>query len=217
MKTVGDIVSYVDRVVPNALATTDKMGFLLDIARNIREYNLNYETYDTNTSTNVNIYTVPSSHLSYRDIIWLGVSNSTYDVAISQSTCPISDYTEFKYKGKDEDTGSNQWLEHGSSAVYIYGLSTQNKHWLKYRCVPHLEFGLNSSDSTTIVNVDNVLTDYIQNKLAAKVCRSGAFPRVDLSNNYELEAQELLSKVRLNKRILDTKRNPLKIGYRDWW
>jgi hypothetical protein len=217
MKTVADIIGYVDNVVPNSITSTNKMAYLLDLCRDIKEYNVNYDTYDTNTSTNLSIYELPSSHLTYKDLLWVGVSNSTYDVAVSQSTCPISDYQELKYKGEDEPIEGRQWIEQGSSSLYLYGLSTENKHWLKYRCIPHLTFGLNSSDSTSKVNVDDLLTDYLQNKLAAKVCRSGAFPRIDLGNNYEMEAQDLLSRVKLSKRILDNKKTGLKIGYKDWW
>jgi hypothetical protein len=221
MKTVADYVSYVNEVVPNNVATTSKYTFLQDILKDIRDLNTYYETRDTNTSTSASYYNFPTTDMLWSDIQWLGISNSTYNVAISPSTMPYSDYTEIKYKGLDEEIDSYQWVETGTSGIILYGLSTENKHWLRYKCLPTLIFGLSSgigsSDSTTVIQVDSLLADYIQNKLAAKVCRSGAFPRIDLGNNYEMEAQDLLARAKLNKRIADTKRAKFKVGYKDWW
>jgi hypothetical protein len=217
MKTVGDFINYVNSIVPNAIATTDKYVYLQDICKDIKDYNSYYDTWDTNSSTNAAFYNFPSSDINWRDVLWVGVSNSTYDVAISPSTMPYSDYTEYKYKGMDESAATQQWCEVGSSGVTFYGLSTEDKHWLRYKCIPPLVFGFASSDSTTIIKVDDMITGYIQNKLAAVVCRSGAFPRIDLGNNYEMEALEALGKLKLRKKQLETRTAKFKRSYKDWW
>jgi hypothetical protein len=111
-----------------------------------------------------------------------------------------------------------QWVETGTTGVYLYGLSTENKHWLRYKCLPPLVFCTTStSDSTTLLKVDDLLINYIQNKLAAKVCRSGSFPRIDLGNNYEMEAIESLNRAKLNKKQLETRTAKFKRSYKDWW
>lgn len=218
MKTVGDYINSVNLAVPNNIATTDKLVFLLDICREIKDFNSYYETWDTNTSTSASFYNFPSSDINFRDVQWIGVSNSTYDVAISPSTMPYSDYTELVYKGLDESVTGNQWVESGTTGVILYGLSTENKHRLRYKCTPALTFGVaTSSDSTTLLKTDDLLTSYIQNKLTAKVCKSGAFPRVELANNYEMEAQELYNKARLYKLQLQTRTAKFKRSYKDWW
>lgn len=217
MKTVGDIINYVDRVVPNNVGSSDKYVYLQDICRDVRHLNTKYDTWDTNTITSASFYNLPTN-INWTDLLWVGVSNSTYDVAISPSTMPYSDYQEYKYKGLDESITGLQWIESGDTGITLYGLSTQNKHWIRYKCLPHLVFcTTSSSDSTSYLNVDDILTDYIQNKLAAKVCKSGAFPRVDLANNYELEANELLSRIKLNKKQFETRTAKRKISYKGWW
>jgi hypothetical protein len=217
MKSIAEIVAYVNSMLPNNVATTDKYSYIAEIARDVRKYNLNYDTWDTNTSTASNIYALPSSHLTYRDIQWIGVSNTTYDAAISQSTCPFSDYTQYKYKGMDEQQESQRWIEMGSSQILLYGLSTADKYWIKAKYTPHLKFGLASSDSTTILNINEKIENYIQQKLAARICKSGAFPRIDLGNNYELEALELYNEIKQDYFDLERRKASLKIGYKDWW
>lgn len=218
MKTVADFINYVNTVVPNAVATSDKYVYLAEICRDIKDLNTYYDTWDTNTSTSASFYNLPSSDIGYQDIKWLGVSNSTYDVAINPSTKPYSDYTEYTYKGLDESDVTGKWIESGTTGLCIYGLSTENKHWLRYKCVPPLTFCTTSTtDSTTLLRVDDTLTSYIQNKLAAKICRSGPFPRIELGNNYEMEAQELISTVKTRKKQLETKTAKFKYSYKGWW
>lgn len=218
MKTVGEIINYVDAIVPNAIGSSDKYVFLQDICKDIKQWNTYYDTWDTNTSTSASFYNFPNANIDWRDLLWVGVSNSTYDVAVNPSTKPYSDYTEYKYKGLDESVKGLQWIENGTSGITFYGLSTQNKHWIRYKASPSLIFcTTSSSDSTSFIKVDDILTDYIQNKLAAKVCKSGSFPRVDLANNYEMEASEALGKAKLIKRQLETRTAKFKRSYKDWW
>ena len=60
--------------------------------------------------------------------------------------------------------------------------------------------------------------EYLQNKLAARVCKSGSFPRVDLANNYEIDAEFKLGIARTHyhntKFKKQAKRN---ISYKRWW
>jgi len=220
MKTVAQIISYVDGLVPNAIPATDKYGYLSEIIEDIKEYNTVIGMADTNTDTNVSIYTLPTG-INWNDLRQvLLLANTTYAATNTSSNLNNSTtrWSEVFYKGFKDAELAYQYNEINTSQITLLGLSTENKHHLRYKYTPSLSFSITgTSDSTTILEMDNCITHYVQDKLAAKVCRSGAFPQITLGNNYELEASEKLTKVKLNKRKADLARSPKKVSYQGWW
>lgn len=219
MKTVAQIISYVDGLVANVIPATDKYSYLSEIIEDIKEYNTAISVADTNTDTNVSIYGLPAG-IGWSDLYQVLLCNTTYAATNTSTNLNNSTtrWTDITYKGFKDAELTYQYNEINTSQITIFGLSTENKMHLRFKYNPLLNFSITgTSDSTTILEMDNIITHYVQDKLAAKVCRSGAFPQITLGNNYESEAIEKLAKVKLNKRKADLKRSSKKISYKGWW
>lgn len=213
MKTVSQIIGWVDQMLPNAIDSTTKYVLLEDIFKSVKEYNTNYVVSDTTpTASSTPIYSLPSG-ISYQDLLYVGISNTTFNTTnIVASSTP---FTEYLYKNSKDIQVGSQWWEYSSTSIVIHG-SPDGAYHMQFKYVPNLIANA-SSDPTTVVNCNDSLTDYIQHKLASQVARSGSFPRIDLANNYELEAAEKLTKAKIDSKKFKWRRTNKAISYKEWW
>jgi len=212
-KTVGQVINFVDQMVPNAVDSTTKMIFIEDIWKDIREYNTEYVSSDTTpTASSQADYSLPTG-ISYRDLIYVGVSPTTFNTSnVVGTTTP---FVEYLYKNsKDTETGM-QWWEKTSTSIRINGIPDDAYH-MRFLYLPGLICNA-STDSTTYLPGNDSMADYVQNKLASQIAKFGAFPRVDLANNYEMEAADKLTKVKIESKKMKWGRRNTKISYKEWW
>lgn len=211
-KTVGQIINFVDQMLPNVVDTTTKMIFIEDIFKSIKEYNINYVRCTTSyTSSTTPIISLPTG-VDWKDLIYVGLSPTTYNSTnVVGATTPFEEYT---YRpDKNVDMGMN-WWEYTSSSIVLSKPDDAYHIDLKY--LPSLICSA-SSDSTTLIPANDEIVDYIQNKLASQVAKFGSFPRIDLANNYEMEAQDLLNKVKIESKKFKWRRRNTGISYKEWW
>lgn len=220
MKTITDILGWVDARIPNPLATTNKMIYLSDLISDgeFREFNSRLQIWDTGTATTGYTYSLPAG-VSIKDIRWVGISPTTYNSTnVISTTTP---FTEYKYIGLRDPSGPGYFddAQYSSNNVNMMGITprTTNSFHLRVIYKPYQGPFNASTDTTTIINCDDQLTKYLQYKLAAEVCRSLAFPRIDMANNYELEAVQALGSARVNYYNTRRRTSKLNISYKDWW
>jgi hypothetical protein len=214
--TIQSVIDYVDEVIPNKINSTTKLKFVSDlVGRGSEFYKFNYAlaTYEFKASSSSAEYNLPAG-VNAMDIVYVGVSGTTYNSTnLTKSTTP---FTEYKYVGIDDLTaGKTGWSDYTSQITF--GSKFDNSYQAKIVYKPYYGGYTASSDTTTILDVDTPLIEYLQAKVAAKVCKSMAFPRIDLANNYELEANEKLAKARTNYFRYKRKTSRQNISYRDWW
>jgi hypothetical protein len=213
-KAISEIIAWVDEIVPNKIESTTKQIFvreLLGVGGDIYKYNTEISMESTATVADQNEYDLPAG-IRVEDIEWLGVSNTTYNSTdVLGTTTP---FNEYKYYGLEDEIEGCRYT-HYTSQLSITPTPDDAYHM---RILYKPNYAANSSDSTTVLNFDNPLIEYLQNKLAARVCKSGSFPRIDLGNNYEIEAESKLNLARLNyyklKHVKQSKRN---ISWKRWW
>jgi len=220
LKTIQNILDWVDNRIPNPLATSNKIIYLSDLIADgeFREFNSRLEYWDTCTVSTGYTYSLPAG-VTIKDIRWVGISPTTYNTSnVISTTTP---FTEYKYIGLRDPSRPGYFddKQYSSNNVSLMGITprTTNSYHLRVIYKPYQGPFTASTDSTTIVNCDDQLYKYLQYKMAAEVCRSLAFPRIDLANNYELEAMQAIGTARTNyynTRRRTSKRN---ISYKDWW
>jgi hypothetical protein len=213
-KTIAEILSWVDEVVPNKLNSTTKQIFISDLIGDgdFSKYNTKKTWWDTQTVADQAEYNLPSG-VEITDISYVGISPTTYNSTDVTGSTTI--YTEHKFKGMTEEK-ETAYTEYTTQLV-IYPTPDDAYH-MRIIYKPMYRGSYNAStDTTTLIDADKPLIDWLQNKVAAKVCKSMAFPRIDLGNNYELEAETKLSNAKINyfkKKRATSKTN---ISYKSWW
>jgi hypothetical protein len=212
-KTVGQIINFVDQMIPNAVDSTTKMIFIEDIWKDIKEYNTEYVTSDTTPTASTQAdYSLPTG-VSWRDLIGVCVSATTFNTTnVVGTTTP---FVEYLYKNSKNAESGMQWWENSSSSIRIMGIPDDAYH-MRFLYLPSLVCNA-STDSTTLLPGNSYMDDYVQNKLASQIAKFGAFPRVDLANNYEMEAEDKLTRVKIESKKMKWKRRSFKMSYKEWW
>lgn len=212
-KTVGNIIGWVDAMLPNSVDSTTKMIFIEDIWKDIKKYNTEYVVSDTTpTASSQATYSLPSG-VTWNDLIYVGVSGTTFNSSnIVASTTP---FTEYLYRTKRNEEGASQWWEYTSTSIRLSAIPSNACH-MQFRYLPSLVCNA-SSDSTTVVPANDDMVNYIQNKLAGQIAKYGSFPRIDLANNYELDAQEALIKVKITSKKMKWRQLGYSVSYKEWW
>jgi hypothetical protein len=216
-KAISEIIGWVNEVVPNKVNSTTMQVFLkelLGVGSEVYKFNTELTLNSTKTVANQNEYDLPSG-VRVEDIEWLGVSNTTYNSTdVLGTTTP---FNEYKYYGLEDEIQGCRYTNF-TSQLSITPTPDDAYHMRIIYRPSYAALGVASSDSTTILNLDNPLIEYLQNKLAARVCKSGSFPRIDLGNNYEMEAESKLATARMQyykiKHVKQSKRN---ISWKRWW
>lgn len=212
-RTIAQIIASVDEAVPNKIESTSKIKFLSDLIGDgsFRKYN-DIETYwDTYTVANQAEYDLPSG-VDISDIIWVGISGSTYNSTDSVGSTTI--YVEQRYIGKDDSNIG--YTDYTTKLALTYPPDGSYHMRVIYTPTYRSEYRA-STDSTTIIYANKPLLNWLEAKLCAKVAKIGSFPRIDLANNYEIEAANYLSEAITTYDYKKRKRSRKQISYRDWW
>ena len=213
-KTMAEILAWVDEVIPNKIPSTSKYRYMVDNLGDSEfgRYNTEKIYLSTNTSTSVSDYDLPSG-VRVEDLIYVGVSNTTYNSTNIIGTTTA--FVEYKYKGL-RDTIDFGYTDY-TTKLRLLPVPIDKLHVLLIYKPMYRNIGAATSDSTTIINAQSPLINWLQMKTAARVCKSMAFPRIDLGNNYEIDAENYMANARIN--YMNTKRKLSKnnISFKDWW
>jgi hypothetical protein len=215
-KTITQILDYVNSKVPNGVSTSDKIVYLSDIVNgyDFEKYNTEHTTWSTGTSSNCATYTLPTNVL-IGDIRWFGISETTYNSTdVIGTTTP---FTEYKYAGLREGAKTNCYTDFNSpNVVAIRPIPDTRYHMKVIHKSKHSQYSA-SSDSTSVITAPIPLITYAQYKLSAEICKSMAFPRIDMANNYEIDAAEALARAKMLHAQYMRSMSKVNISYKDWW
>jgi hypothetical protein len=220
MKTIKQIIDWVDGRIPNPVTLANKLIYLEDIVSDgdFRTFNTKFDIWDTQTYSSDYKIALPAG-VTVDDLFYVGLTNVTYDSTnVMGTTTP---FTELKYLGIRDvrDKGYFQDVITSTDNVHYMGLYPQPDSAYHIRIIhkPYQSGFTSTNYSTTILKADDQLTRWAQYKLGADVLRSLAFPRIDLANNYELEAMQNMGSARVNYLNHRAKIAKTQIGYKEWW
>jgi hypothetical protein len=118
------------------------------------------------------------------------------------------------YNQRNEGSKYFRATTQGSSAERI-GISPIPSDVVYYK-VSYWDYPNTSNGTTTIVKND-YMVKYLQSKLLSRMCKVGQYPRIDMANNYEVEAMEALSILKREREEVENTMTPNRISYKDWW
>jgi len=214
-KTITEISDYINEMLPNRVNSTTLVTFIDDEFKLIRHFTPDYNVWSTETAANTQNYTLPNN-IKADDVISFHVSGTTYNAAaVVTSTL---DWNKYDFVGyEDRHKGGSYFKASTGTANYadiicLNPIPTD----ITYLKALYWDYPQTSNGSTTIISNDYVVA-YLTNKVLSKVARVGNHPRIDLSNNYEIEAGDILNDLKREREKVVARLSPTRKGYKDWW
>lgn len=213
-KTIGNIIDYVNLVIPNKLEDATKIIFLSDLLGDgdFHKYNPETITFDTQTVEDQSEYDLPTG-IRVKDLLYLGISPTTYNSTDVVGTTTL--FTQYKYYGLEDAKYGSRYTNY--TTQLSISPTPDDEYHMRMIYKPFYGPYNTTADTTTIILANNTLIEYLQCKVAARVCKSMAFPRIDLGNNYEIEAASKLSNARINYFKEKRSYSNRNISYKRWW
>lgn len=208
-KTLGQVLSYVHEVLPNSFPTTTLITFVNDEIRLFWQYLTSTEYYEFQMSSGQAIYSFPTN-VKMDQVIENGVLISD----TTSSPTSSAEWTAYTFCGADEElTGSRYFEALDNFGVYPV---PDNGYYARliYQDYPTL---MASSDTNTQFDLDQDYVDILTYRTLARVAKSGKYPRVDLANNYTLDAKEIEQKMKVKQMNDFTKTARKRWSYKQWY
>jgi hypothetical protein len=220
LKTVKSVIDWIDARIPNPLTLANKLIYLNDIVSDgdFRTYNTKFEILDTQTYSSNYRIALPAG-VTVKDLFYVGLTSLAYSTDnVMGTTTP---FTEYKYLGLRDPSRPGYFQDQINSTDNVHNIgiypAPDNAYHIRLIHKPYQSGFTSDNYTTNILRCDDQLVKYAQYKLGADVLRSLAFPRIDLANNYELEAMQALGSAKINYHNHMSKISKRQLGYKDWW
>jgi hypothetical protein len=206
--TFLSILTAVDTELPNAVASADKIRFMNDAVVSVWKWIASTSYTTTSLSSDKAIYALPAD----------ARFDKLKEVAVSDSTARSSTelWTLYAPCGEDDTLTGNQYYKAGGG-IGLYPVPTSDDVMkglmFKYEQMP-AAYG-STTDTTSIPDLDLDYVSIINWKTKQRILQAGNDPDIDLANNCQYEANELIEKIRMNY-YKKKQANPKKrVGYKE--
>ncbi len=210
-KLVSEIFAYINEILPNSVASTTIYTYFNDECKKYWKYLTNTTQNSTVTATTQTAYNLPSTDIHF----WMLKNVRVGDSTASSDTV----YSTYLFVNTTDDLSDNCYYDAKGNKVGIYPPPTSDEDdfpiVFEYQEPPR--FITAASDTTSITNFDDDLTEVIVNNICSKIAKTGKFPRVNLANNYMIDGQVNERKMKLRceqKKVKDDA--DTKWDWRDW-
>jgi hypothetical protein len=209
-ESLADMLSFINEFLPNGMSSTSIVR-LINIEQNKLSRYLGYNKSDISlkTSSGIALYNLPSD-CEIDKINALLVSDST---AITSTAL----FSEYSIKGNDEELIGNNYYSanNGTFGLYPVPENTGNNIYLSYISRP-TQFLYGTSDTTTLFNIDRDYLDIIRYRVMSRVAKAGNNPDVELGNNYDIEADSVERRLKLNRAKKRFALGGKAVSYKEW-
>lgn len=211
MATLGNLLDFINLAYPNSVATTDKINIVNDIQNYIFKYM---------SSSGVYCFDTVNGQYAY-DLTDLGAGftfDLINDVMVAATTgVPTTDtvFTSYEWAGPEQEMSAGHYYYNALGDLGLYPVPDNAYASRVYYEQRPIQFA--SSDTATEINLDPDYLGFIKNKAVATVARLGHYPDVDISNNYEQEAQEFERRLKMNRAKEKAKRPDKTWSYTEDW
>lgn len=215
-KIITDMIAYINEFLPNRANSSTINTFIDDEAKRIRRFIPDILDHSTQTVADQQTYNLPNN-IRISDIISMYMSATTYNATtLVTSTLDWRKYKfagyEDRYMGEIYFKATTENSSVNSDRICISPIPDD----VVYFKISHWAYPNTSNGTTTIINNDTLVA-YLENKVMAKISRMGNHPRIDLSNNFELEAESYLRVLKRERENKELALSSKRIGYKDWW
>lgn len=205
---LNEMLNYINTVLPNTVSTEIKVKYINDEQRKIYKYMSELDMYETISIANQPIYTLPDD-CEIESISQVLVSNTT----VLDSSTPFVTYS---YAGENDslDSGSFYYNALGNLGLYPIPDKTNYAIRILYEKRPII---FATSDGNKEFNIEGDFLDFIQTRVMSKIARTGNYPDIELANNYEIEAKEIESKLKMDRAKRKAKNPKSRYSYKEGW
>ena len=191
---IQDFVTEVDTLYPNSFTDQQKITWLNQVQNRYVKWLTGETLYSFNTVADQEIYTLPDG-ISFDLVKALYISPST-DTPDSET------YFEQYHKAGRDNYLAGKCFYKSLDNIGISPVPDNAYPARMYYQERPTEFS--STDMTAEFNIDTDWIEALIFKVAARCAKTGKFPNVELANNYEAEAEDLLRQMRHQKTIEKT-------------
>lgn len=210
MATLQDVLTYIDTIYPNKMATQTKINIINDEQRKVFKFMNPTGMATITTIADQFSYSVPAD--CQVDLIQqLLVTSSTEAVAADTA------FNNYEFAGLDQDMASGNFYYEAFGKVGLYPVPDKNGYTGRIIYSKRPVLFATIADAAVEFNTEADWIDVIKFRVIARVAKSGNNPDVELGNNYEADANEMerrLKMDRANKKM----RNPRqRVSYAEGW
>jgi hypothetical protein len=210
-ETLGQVLTYIDTLFPNALTTATKVDLINAEQRKIWEHMTSTNYYDSLTTLSSQaLYSLPTNVTI--DMVaenGIMISNSTEPVTSTHS------WTSYEYAGADEELTGNRFYDGLNGLFGIYPVPSSGGYPIRIRYQEYFT-AFASTDTSVQFNLDQDYIDLIKYRVMSRVAKSGKFPNVELANNYEMDAREIERKMKIKQAKDKAKTPKSRWSYKEW-
>lgn len=220
MPTIQTILNDIDVRLPHSFTFAQVSVWANDIQKKVYKYCGITKTDDITVSSSMAYDMATDCRID--NISAVLVSDATATTAITSTSV----WEEYKYAGIDDILSNNQFYspitEHFqssvgfSSQVCLYPESTVIRAARVYYTGIPASIGVSSSDSTTLVGLDDEYEEVLKAGLMERIAKSGNNPDVELGNNYGVEYKTELRRAKFDYYGRKQKTPKTKWGSAEW-
>ena len=192
MATVGSILSDVALRLPHStVAFTDsvKVGWMNDLQNEVWRYAASTKAYSFQLTSGVTDYAM-ATDMAFDKIKYVALSDSTVNTSTAL-------YTEYPYVGPQETLGNNYSKAWGSTiGDILLPIPTTSGYFVKviYENKPVVL----TTSATDVPSLNSEFHDIYKFRVMKVISQAGNNPDIELANNYQLEEDSMLKKIRMD-------------------
>lgn len=208
--TLGEVLDYIDTVLPNSLTTATKVIFINDEIKELWRDMSPYEIYEFDTVENQTFYDLPTN-TKFDQIYEDGLKIATTTGSVNEDTL----YNTYSFCASEDELTGYRFFDGLESNFGIYP-EPDSIYDAKLKIIQYPTLYA-VTDTSKVIGLDRDYIKLLKLKVLSRVAKSGTFPRVDLANNYYMDAVELEKKMKYYSKYQKHKDKRHSASYKEGW
>jgi len=209
-ETLGEILSYLDVILPNSLETLTKIVLINDEIKEIWRDMSPYYIYSFTTVEGQMFYNLPA-YYRFDQIYEDGLKIATTEGTVTEDTI----YNTYSFCASEDELSGHSFFDGLEDNFGIYP-EPDGEYNAKIKLVRYPDL-YDETNTSEVVDLDRDYIKLLKLRVLSRIAKSGSFPRVDLANNYYVDALELEKKMKYYNKRSKFKDRRHSTSYKDGW
>lgn len=208
--TLGNVMTYINTLLPNTMGSTMMISVINDEQRKIYKYMSESAMASFTTLEDQYSYSLPAN-CKLEQIKQVLVTNTTGAVSST------ADFENYELAGLDDEMSGGNYYFDAFGKIGLYPVPDKTGYSGRVIYEKRPLFFASTNDVALEFDIDEDWIDVIKFKTMARVAKSGNYPDVELGNNYDREANEIESKLKMDWYKKKSKNPKWKWSYEEGW
>jgi len=208
--TLGEVLAYIDEVLPNSLTTSLKVTFINDEIKEIWRDMSPKILYEFTTVEDQTFYDLPDNY-TFDQIYEDGLKVAKETGAVDEDT----EYNTYSFCGSEDELIGYRFFNGMENNFGIYP-EPDDAYNAKIKLLQYPTL-YETTDTDEVIDLNKDYIKLLKLKVIARVAKTGTFPRVDLANNYTMDAMELEKKMKYYTEYEKFRDRRRLISYKEGW